>query len=888
MTKNRRQKEDIKNHMLNINLLKSLTLILIFTCSIQLIQAQVPSPEDVFGFKVGADYKLADYDQMLEFYDKLDAASDRVKMIDIGKSVMGRPIKLLFISSEENLMSLERWQDISEKLARARITEEEARELAEFGRAVVWIDGGMHATERACAQMTNELAYKIATEETQEMKKIRNNVITLLAPVVNPDGLDIVVDWYRQNLGTPYETSRPPILYQKYVGHDNNRDWFMNNMPETQHITQVLYREWYPQIVLNHHQTSPAWARIFLPPFRSPVNPRIHPGITTGVNLVGSAMSNRFAIKKMPGVISNVRFSMWWNGGMRTAPYYHNMIGILTETAHAIPTPRYYDPAKKPKTVAGLKTDGSEIFYPYPWEGGESHFRDAIDYMITSSMAVLDLAADKKEEFLYNIYEMGRDAIENEEEAFAYIIPAQQWDNGEARNLVNVLLRGGLEATVVEEPFTVEGKSYDVGSVIFYGAQPFRPFLVDMLEKQEYPNQYQYPGGPPVPPYDLAGWTLPMQMGVTVDRIDKPFKLESDFVPIEQLLSPSEGMVLGNGKSGFLMSNRENDAYKIVNHLQKMGMTVSLLLDATEMNNRTFPIGSFHIQGGENYSNELIEIAKKEGVTFTAVTSKLKSESQKMAPIKLGLYKSWGPNMDEGWTRWVLEQYAFELDTLHDEDIRTKNLSEYTAIILPDESPQFMLNGHRPGTRPEFMVGGMGLIGAAALKSYVEKGGTLITFDDASDFAINHFGLPIRNVTKGLSNKQFFIPGSLIRASVDTKSPLANGMQEEIATSFSRSRAFEIFTPSRMGEGGKEDIKEAPKPNAKVIVKYAEKDLLMSGWASGEDRYLKNKAAMIDIEHGDGNVILFAFRPQFRGQPRGTYKLIFNAIHQAAITNQLP
>ena len=321
-------------------------LVALLTISASLY-AQIPKPEEVFGFVVGSDYKMADYDQMLEYYEKLTAATDRVQMVEIGKSVMGRPIKLLFISSAENLAQLEQYRQSNEKLAKARINEEEARQLAVSGKAIVWIDGGMHATERACAQMTNELAYRIAAEETPEMQKIREEVITLLVPVINPDGLDIVVDWYRQNLGTPYETSSPPILYQKYVGHDNNRDWFMSNMPETRAANQVLYQQWFPQIVHNHHQTSPAWARIFLPPFRSPVNNRIHPGVTSAVNLVGTAMANRFAMKKMPGVISGVGYSMWWNGGMRTAPYYHNMIGILTETAHATPTPRYYDPERK-------------------------------------------------------------------------------------------------------------------------------------------------------------------------------------------------------------------------------------------------------------------------------------------------------------------------------------------------------------------------------------------------------------------------------------------------------------------------------------------------------------------------------------------------------------
>ena len=344
--------------------------------------AQVPKPADVFGFEPGADYKLANYPMMFDYYQRLDKASDRVQMIEIGKSTLGKPLLLLFISSEENLKQLDRWRDTSEQLSRAKINEAKARQLATEGKAVVWLDAGLHASELACAQMMTELAYRIATEETSEMKKIRDQVITLVMPEMNPDGLDIMADWYRANLGTPYETTNPPWLYHHYVGHDNNRDWFMNNMPETKAVSEMLYTRWYPQIVYNHHQTSPSWTRIFIPPFADPVNPKIHPGVTTGVNLVGSAMANRFAMNKMPGVVSRLTFSMWWNGGMRTVPYFHNQIGILTETAHATPTPRYYPPDSMPKLVGRgvtASTSATEVFYPYPWKGGESHFRDAVN-----------------------------------------------------------------------------------------------------------------------------------------------------------------------------------------------------------------------------------------------------------------------------------------------------------------------------------------------------------------------------------------------------------------------------------------------------------------------------------------------------------------------------
>ena len=404
---------------------------------------------------------------------------------------------------------------MSAKLARARIDEATAQKFAEAGKAVVWIDGGMHASERAHGQMTPALAYRLISEESAEMAEIRDKVIVLLMPNINPDGLDIVASWYKKYLGTPFETTGPAWLYHHYVGHDNNRDWFMNNMPESEAVSQVIYNEWYPQIIHNHHQTSPAWARIFLPPFSDPVNPNIHPGVTTGVNLVGTAMANRFAMKKMPGVVSDFQFSMWWNGGMRTAPYFHNMIGILTETAHATPTPRYYDPEKKPKMLGSRRsntpTNGTDIFYPYPWEGGDSHFRDAIDYMITASMGILSLAADRKEKWLYNIYSMGRDAIDSAK-IYAYVIPKKQWDPGEAYRLVSVLRKTGIEVHQAERAFSAGGKEYEAGSFVMMADQAFSPMLTDLMEPQEYPDRRAADGTPQVP-YDLAGWTLPSPDG---------------------------------------------------------------------------------------------------------------------------------------------------------------------------------------------------------------------------------------------------------------------------------------------------------------------------------------------------------------------------------------
>ena len=829
---------------------------------------------------MGADYEIADYTQITDYLTKLNEASDRVQMQQIGTSVLGRPLYVLFISSEENLQQLDKWKEISTQLARARVSDEEAQQLAQEGKAIVWIDGGIHSTEKAATQFPPELAYMVATEETAEMKKIRENVIFMLMPNINPDGLDIVANWYKKNLDTPYETSYPPVLYHYYVGHDDNRDWFMNTQPETRAVTNLLFNEWYPQIVHNQHQSAPRWARIFIPPFSKPVNPHIHAGVVNGVNLVGNEMATRFAIKNMPGVVSDVTYTMWWNGGLRTAPYFHNQVGILTETAHTTPTPRFYPPDSLPKTIGnGVPTDGTAINYPNPWKGGESRFRDAVEYMLTAGMATLSIGADRKEKWLYNMYRMGRDAIEAEEDAFAYVIPTEQWNASEARNLVNILMQGGLEIHQADQSFSVGDTTYAEGSFVLYGAQAFRPYLKDLLEKQEYPNLRLYPGGPPKTPYDLAGWTLPLQMGVRVDRLDSEVSIKAS--EITDSVEAKPGKVAENANFAYALSPKDNASAKAVNHLLAAEARIHWLGEEASGQGA----GTILIENTEDVQNEISQLADSLGLTFTGIAEKPNATLHQIRQPKVGLYKSWVANMDEGWTRWLLDEYDFEYDTLHDEQMRSTNLAQYDAIIIPDQSPRRILHGHAIYNMPGEYTGGLGLDGALALENYVKQGGSLITFDEASDFTIQQFGLPVKNVVAGLSSKEFFIPGSLIRATVDTDHPLAYGMQDTVATSFSRSRAFETIKQEREGEGGQEDITKLPNPMVETIVHYAKDNLLMSGWALGEKKHISGKSAMMLVKHGDGTIVLFGFRPQFRGQPRGTYKLIFNSIYSSTIND---
>ena len=886
------------------------------------VQAQLQSPEEIFGFRPGDDYKLASYEQMEAYYRQLAEHSDRVTLREIGRSALDRPLFLLTITAAENFADLERWRSTSEQLARARVDEETAEVLAAEGKGVVWIDGGLHATEVAHAQMTPLLAHRVATEESAEMQAIRDNVVFLLMPVMNPDGLEIVRKWYESQLDTPFEQTSPPELYHHYIGHDNNRDFFMNNMPESKAVARVLYNEWYPQIVYNQHQSSPGYARIVIPPYSDPLNPTIHPGVTSGLNEIGSAMGNRFALEKMPGAISDVGFSMWWNGGMRTVPYFHNMIGILTETGHASASPRIYDPKVFPKTLAvranpsavGVKVDEDDtgvpdarVLYSYPYEGGESHFSEPVNYMITGSVAVLRAASDSRLKWLNNMYRMGRDAIEAGQEGTRYyVIPADQPHFDEAVNLVNILLEGGIEVGRATDSFRAGGRRFPAGSWIVSAAQAFRPYVIDLLEKQTYPDTRVDPKGDIKPPYDITGWTLPMQMGVDVAMLADDLDVDTEVV--QELARPSAGEIDGNADYGYALDRATNAAVTVANALLAAGDRVHI---ATE-DSGTGPAGTFIIESGNGTADRVASMAEQHGVSFAGLRREPGAAKSALRLPRVGLYKSYVPSMDEGWTRWVLEEHGFDVVSLHDSDLRSGDLSSLDAVILPHPDGRVyfrndvaeILHGHSPGSMPDEYVGGMGLEGALALKNFAESGGTILAFGGAVDFAIDQLGLPVRDVVSSASSKDFSIPGSLIRATADVSDPLAWGMDGEVVVNFVNGAAFDVLGQ----EGCVDDLLNQrnchevlrgdrplktfdSEPRFETIVSYAEKredqedesdedPLLMSGWAKGTE-FIAGKSALVRVPLGEGNVVLFGFRPQFRGQPRGTYKLMFNALINA-------
>ncbi len=847
------------------------------------VGAQVPTPESVIGWEPGADYKLADYGQIQAYFEALDAASDRIRVEKIGESAEGRPLLLAIISSEANMRSLERYREISRRLALAAdLTDAEARALAEEGKAVVWIDAGIHATEVAGPQFSPDFAYRMVTSEEPELRRIRDEVVILHMPVMNPDGLEIVVDWYRRNLGTPYETVGLPVLYQKYAGHDNNRDWFMILQPETRAVVHQLWEEWVPQIIVNHHQTAPFPARIFIPPFADPVNPHIPPLVIAGVNLVGTAMQQRFAEEGKPGAVSRVRFTQWWNGGVRTAPYFHNQVGILTEVAlHRYATPKYYEPDSLPKAFRGGKVaDRPSVWYPDPWEGGWWRIGDAVSYFLTASMGVLEAAAGMRESWLFNIYQMGRDAIEQGAESpFAYLVALdRQQDPSEALELLRVLSLGGIRVERATAGFTAAGESFAAGTFVLRAAQPYRAHLVDLMEPQQYPDRRQYPGGPPLMPYDLTGWTLPLQMGVSVTRLDEPVEIQLAEVAE---LRPSPGSIAGDA-SEYLLAPGSNLAYVAVNRLVDDGISVGRLASPHGSGDGDFPPGTFVIRAT---ADDLRPLAVDLGLDFRPAERGLLDSPEVIrfrAPA-VGLYRSWVPSMDEGWARWVLERYGFDFTTLRDADIRGGGLEDLDAILLPHQSAEDILNGHTSGTMPEEYTGGLGLEGALQLKRWVEAGGTLIAVDGASDFVIDEFGLPVRNSVKDVSAEALAVPGSLLRLDVDSDDPIGFGIPEETAASFVRSRAFETVAMAGDEEGAKVEREEVD-----VAAWYGKEDLLLSGWELGAERYLAGRPAVMRVRVGEGQVVLIGFRSHFRGQPRATFKLLFNSILAASSEEPAP
>ncbi len=776
--------------------------------------AAVPTPESHFGHKIGVDNELLDWDKVVSYFQALPKSSDRIKFLELGKTVEGRPQIAAIISSAANIKNLEHYRDIQHRLADPRKTPPaEAAKLFAEGKTIVMITCSIHATEVASTHTAVEFAYRLLTEDNPKFRTILDNVIILLEPSQNPDGVDIVTRWYRKTRGTPYDGTSPPELYHHYVGHDDNRDWYIFTQPETRN-TAKLENEWHPEIVYDVHQMGSNGARLFVPPWMDPVDPNIDPILASICNMIGTGVATDLYAAGKTGIAINGVYDFWSPGRQYQA--YHGGARILTESASVkIATPITIKPEDIADNALGYNPRARSWNYLVPWMSGEWHLRDIIDYQSIAWESLLYQAATKRPDMLRYFYEINKHNVERAT-PYAFVVPAAQRDPGAAKKMLETLAFGETEILRASDAFSADGKQYAAGSYVVSMHQPFSGWAKTLLEKQDYPDLRLYPGGPPKRPYDVTAQTLPMLMGVDVATVKDSFR--ATLKPVT-----SYSFDLDHAKPSGAFAASDVFSWKEVAKIWKSGKPVY----------RDTATGDFYTAAGAN-------------------------RREVRAP-RIGMYQSYNPSMDEGWTRWLLDDFGIAQTALHNADIQSGSLkSRFDVIVIPDQQRQQIAQGHRPGSMPPEYVGGLGDKGAAALKQFAEDGGVVIFFNHASDYATQDLGVKAKNVIAGVRQQDFYSPGSLLNVSLNTKSPLAYGMPSEITLWSEQSPAWEA-------------------PADQTVARYPSDHVLASGWLLGE-KYLTGKSALLDVPAGKGRMILFGMRPQYRGQSYQNFKLFFNAL----------
>ncbi|OGD10971.1 MAG: hypothetical protein A2Y86_04560, partial [Candidatus Aminicenantes bacterium RBG_13_62_12] len=799
------------------------------------------SPEHFLGHKAGADRKLADYGQIRAYFEKLDQESAKLKLFTIGESTLKRPIIMAVISTEENLDRLDRYREIVRKLRDPRtLALEEAKKLAAEGNTILLITCSIHASEIAASQMSMELAHKLVTGDTPfDADRVLRDVIVLLVPSHNPDGNQMVVDWYRKFLGTKYEGGPMPWIYHHYAGHDNNRDWFMFNLPETRAVSQVLYYDWLPQIHIDEHQMGSTAARLFIPPFMDPPVPNVQPLLWRGVNLCGANMAYDLQKNGFSGVNHGRSFTGWWIGACDDTSWLHNVVGLLSEMASVrVATPVYIEPSEIPQSYYEKRME-----FPDPWPGGWWRLRDLVDYELTLSLSLVKTAALHKEDFLFNFYQMYKASIEqvDKNQPYAFVVPAVQPDTPTALRMIDILMMGGVEVHQAKADFTAGGKVYPAGSFVVKMAQPYKPYAWALLERQKYPDLRQYPGGPPIPPYDNAGWTLPLQMGVLCDQVDEPFDADLAFV---QKVMPAPAAVPAEPYS--VLDSRVNASYTAAFALLREKAEISRSKEAVKGPGFDLPPGSFLVKNSPAVQKILAAQAGKTGLPIFGLSD---IESVPKAPLRnprIGLYQSWRSNADEGWTRYVFDDLGIPYTTMHNDafkpakDKKLDLRAGYDVIVFADEDADIIKTGkvdptseyarYFMGNWPPEYEGGIEKEGVEALKAFVESGGILITLNNACGLVFKEFQPPARNALEKVDRSKFFCPTSLLQIIVDNASPLGYGMPRKAAAMFSDGLALSTWAPPS-GDWDR-----------KVVAAYAESDVLLSGWLLGEDMIARKAA----------------------------------------------
>lgn len=884
----------------------------------------IASPDSFFKQAVGSDYYLANYTEYEAYLKRLASKSDRIRLLDIGKSAEGRTQWVAIISSPANLARLDEFRAAAEKLARGRVDEAEARRLAQSGKAVVWIDAGLHATETVTSQGQIQVIHRMLSQSDPETLRLLDDCIILFGHD-NPDGMELVSNWYMRHADPKKrEFATLPRLYQKYIGHDNNRDSFMAQMPETENVNRVLFRQWYPQIVYNQHQTGPEGMVVFVPPFRDPFNFNYDPIVMSELSEVGFAMHSRLIAegKGGSGTRSAARYSTWHNGMERSVAYFHNSIGLLTEIIGG-PTP-----AKIPLVPDTQLPRGDEMLpiAPRDW-----HLQDTLDYQWSLNRAVLDYASRNRERLLFNIWRMAANSIARgnrdswtvtptlvarlesaaplkdegakdaprsgpkkvdpalykalmqapeRRDARAYVIPPDQRDLPTTVTFLNALIKNGIEVERAEQPFAAGGKTYPAGSFVIRTAQAYRPHILDMFEPQDHPHDTDYPGGPPKAPYDITGYTLAYQMGVGFDRILDGF--QTRLTPIGDLMAPPPGKIVGSGAAGWLVGHETNNSFILTNRLLKAGIPVRWLSDAVTVDGAALQPGAIWVPASVQAKAILERSVTELGITAHAVAAQPAGPGIRLKPVRIGLVDRWGGLIPAGWTRWLLERFEFPFEQVFPKRLDAGQLQrDYDVLLFTDGAmpPKGAWGSDRPSRQPDEKdtpAALRAMLGEAsdektapAVAEFVRQGGAVVAIGSSGRLAEllrAPLGAALAREVDGerrsLESRSFYIPGSILRARVDTRQPLGYGLPAEVDMFFNSSQSFVPAT----GEG-----------RARTVSWFEGRDLLRSGWAVGQER-LAGTIAVADVDIGRGKLFLMGPEVAQRAQSYGTFKFLFNAL----------
>jgi hypothetical protein len=824
---------------------------------------RVPDPPSRFGFRPGTDRKLISWPDLIRYFQDLADVSDRVEVEYLGTVSGGEPFIVLTITSPQNLANLEQLHEIQKRLADPRgLTAAEIAELTEQGRTIVLLTCSIHATEVGSVQMSPELVYELATRDDPETERILENVVLLLVPSLNPWGMQLVHDWYQNTLDTYAEGTPPPELYHPYTGHDNNRDWFMLTQIENQLTVDKIHNVWHPHIVFDQHQMMSDGPRYVLPPFIDPYDPNIDPILQAEIAKLGTAMAAELTGNGKDGVATGVIFDAY--SPSRAYQHYHGGVRILSEAASC----RIASPVRFSKDrlqdMRGFDPVHRRANHPEPWNGGEWTLRDIVEYNKIAAWACLRNAAAYRRQWVQNFVKVQQRSIETTR-PYAWIIPEEQNDPGTLRDLLNVLQRGLVEIQRATEPFTSGGVEYPPQTIIVRIGQPFGRFAKTLLEIQEYPDLRDDPESPPKPPYDITAHSLPLYLDVETVRAEVPFEVKLEPLPASYTQQET-GTLQGAGEYGWAIDPRHNRSIISINRLLATGATVFRATTEFTDSATEWPPGTFVVETDD--TRLLSDIAEQTGVTVRGLHWPLNLNARRLREPRIGLYRSWHSNsIDEGWTRFILEEYEFSFTTIRDQDIRQGGLHRnYDVILIPHQPVEDIMFGNNPIEYPPEYAGGIGDRGAANLRRFAESGGTLITLDGACEVALRHLYLPVINTLESLSEQQFYAPGAMLQMLVDPRHPVGYGFEREVAGLMTGRHAFSPISEDEVNQ----------------VARYPANNQLLSGWILGAER-IRGAASLVDIPVEHGRAILFGFRPQFRAQTRGTYRLLFNALYYAGL-----